>query len=364
MADEKGKKDELEFEIEVETEQAPLEVEPATNTTYNVLDKKEDKKKDEEPPVRTIKDGETEVEVVDDRPAHDRGRKPAKDPIPEPTEEELREYSQNVQQRMKDLNKKFHDQRRAAEQAQREKQELEAYARRMMEENKRLQSGAARSRNSMIEQAKKAAQADVAAAERESADAYADGDPAKIAAANRKLTEAVGRQQRVAAMRPNPLQRSETDVQMSERVAPNQQQPNGQPRPQQPPVDEKAQKWAEENSWFGTDEEMTAFALGYHNKMVTKEGVDPRSDEYYNRMNARMREVFPKEFDFSRGGNSNETPVKTEDEPASVVAPVRRSAAPKRVRLTESQVAIAKQLNVPLEEYAKQAANAEIQERR
>jgi len=348
-------KEQREFEVEVEQDETEVEIAPAENTTYDVLDKKEEQKED----AKVIKDGDTEVEVVDDKPEHDRGRKPAKEPIAEVTDDELKNYSANVQHRMKELNKKFHDQRRAAEQHAREKAEIENYARKLMEDNQRLQQGSTRSRNSFIEQAKKSAAAEVAAAERESTDAYRDGDPALIAAANRKLTEAVTKQQRIAAMRPAPLQKPQGGVKVGEDVATTQQPPQNQP--QQPQVDERAQKWAEDNSWFGNDEEMTSFALGYHAKLVNKEGIDPRSDEYYEKLNKRVREVFPQEFDYSPPGSNSRS---KEDEPASVVAPVRRSAAPKRVRLTETQVAIAKRLGVPLEQYAQEAAKAELQERR
>jgi hypothetical protein len=113
--------------------------------------------------------------------------------------------------------------------------------------------------------------------------------------------------------------------------------------------DVKAESWREDNSWFGSDDEMTAYALGYHSKLV-KEGVDPRSDDYYERVNARMRKMFPENFD------ENEPDAKPR-KATNVVAPATRSTAPRKVSLSESQVAIARKLGVPLVEYAKQVAN-------
>lgn len=97
---------------------------------------------------------------------------------------------------------------------------------------------------------------------------------------------------------------------------------------------------------------MTAFALGLHNKL-TKDGVDPRSDKYYEKINSRMRQVFPDQFD---DGLEDDEPVSTRRKSSNVVAPATRSTAPKKIRLSQSQIAIAKKLGVPLEDYAKQQA--------
>jgi hypothetical protein len=120
--------------------------------------------------------------------------------------------------------------------------------------------------------------------------------------------------------------------------------------PRAPQRDQRADDWAKDNSWFGSDDEMTAFALGLDTKLK-KDGIDPRSDKYYERINSRMRELFPEQFDDG-----------TEDEPAgrkkssNVVAPATRSTSPRKVTLSQTQVALAKRLGVSLEDYAKQAA--------
>jgi hypothetical protein len=121
-----------------------------------------------------------------------------------------------------------------------------------------------------------------------------------------------------------------------------------QPQVQQ---DVKAETWRDDNPWFGSDDEMTAFALGLHNKL-TKDGVDPQSDTYYEKINSRMRQVFPDQFD----DGIEDEPEAPKQKSSNVVAPATRSTGPKKIRLTQSQIAIAKKLGVPLETYAKQAA--------
>jgi hypothetical protein len=118
-----------------------------------------------------------------------------------------------------------------------------------------------------------------------------------------------------------------------------------------PSVDDKAVRWQQDNSWFGSDDEMTSFALGLHQKLV-KQGVDPKSDDYYEKINSRMRQVFPEEFSFDEPEQVEEKPRKK----ANVVAPATRSTAPKKIVLTQTQVAIAKRLGVPLELYAQKVA--------
>jgi hypothetical protein len=143
--------------------------------------------------------------------------------------------------------------------------------------------------------------------------------------------------ERVNNFKPAPLQEEKTEVQIPQQVT------------TQPAVDRKAQAWQSENKWFGSDDEMTSFALGLHTKLV-KSGVDPQSDEYYRRLNARIREVFPDAFESGEPTDAASPPTRK----SNVVAPVTRSTAPKKIVLTKSQVNIAKRLGVPLELYAKQ----------
>ena len=282
---------------------------------------------------------EVDIEVIDDTPKADRGRKPSAPPE-EVTEDELESYSGKVRSRIKHLSKGYHDERRAKEQALREREELERLAAKLVEENKTLQGTVGKNQTMMVEQAKKTAAGELAAAKRAYQTAYDRGDSKAVVEAQEALINAKNRVDKLESYKP----KKEAEPEM--KTAPQEA-----PKTETIQRDEKAVRWAEENSWFGSDDEMTSFALGYHNKLV-KEGVDPKSDEYYEKVNTRMREIFPDEFEDTL---EEERPKKR-----SVVAPASRSTAPKKVKLTQTQVAIANRLGVPLELYAKQVAEEQM----
>ena len=297
----------------------------------------------EEKPVKEKKevsqeqDDEVDIEVVDDTPKADRNRKASKPPE-DVTDEELEDYSDKVRKRIQHFSKGYHDERRAKEASQRERQELESYAKSLVDENTKLKGSVEKNQTALLEQAKKNSAIEILSAKRSYKRAYEAGDADKLLDAQEKLTNAKIKSDKLENFKAEPLQEAEVPVQI-----PQQQS--------QTVVDTKASDWAAENSWFGDDDEMTAYAMGVHSKLV-KQGVDTESDEYYESINARMRNTFPEEF-----GEIEEEP---EDKPSkrksNVVAPATRSTAPKKVRLTQTQVAIAKKLGVPLELYAKKVA--------
>ena len=326
-------KDETSQEVEIDTaeeEDAPLEVEGAVGRE-NIKSAKD-----------TIKAGEVEIEIEDDTPEADRGRK-ASPPPEEVTNEELENYSEKVKNRIKHFSKGYHDERRAKEAAQREREELESYAKNLIAENNKLKGSVNQNHNTLIESAKKQVQGEMALAQRQYKEAYESGEPDKILEAQTSLNAAQIRQEKVNGLKPKQiqaLQPQETPVQTQVSAPPPQVQ-----------QDEKANSWRDDNPWFGSDDEMTAFALGLHNKL-TKEGIDPKTDTYYEKINSRMRQVFPDQFD----DGIEDEPEGTKRKSSNVVAPASRSTGSKKIRLTQSQVAIAKKLGVPLETYAKQAA--------
>ena len=323
----KEDKDSLEIELE------PSSAEPM---------QKPGKAKKEEP-IETLKADDLEVEVVDDTPKADRGRKPS-EPPEDVTEEELQDYSEKVRRRIQHFSKGYHDERRAKEQALRERQELERLAQQLVEENKQLKGSVTKNQTVLIEQARRSAAAELEMAKRAYRQAYESGEADAVLDAQDKLTNARLKLERVNNIKLPALQEKEVPVETQQ-----QQQVYNAPAPQ---VDTKAQEWQKANPWFGTDDEMTSFALGLHSKLV-KSGVDPQSDEYYETINSRMRSVFPDNFeDTSLEEVEEEEPKRR----ANVVAPATRSTAPKKVRLTQTQVAIAKRLGVPLELYAKKVA--------
>ena len=288
--------------------------------------------------VEVIKEGDVEIEVVDDTPERDRNKTPSD--FKEPDEKELARYSNNVKKRISQLQKLIHDERRAKEAALREREELERFARPLYEENEKLRTSAEKNQATMLEQAKAAVNSEMETAKRKYKDAYNSGDTEAIIEAQEALTTAKIRLDKVTNFKPAPLQRRETPVQVPQQTTETQVA-----------RDERAVSWAEENSWFGSDDEMTAFALGLDAKLK-KEGIDPQSDTYYEKINSRMRQVFPDQFD----DGIEDEPASTQRKSSNVVAPATRSTGPKKIRLTQSQIAIAKKLGVPLETYAKQAA--------
>tara|TARA_R100001377_G_scaffold71068_1_gene46597 strand:+ start:269 stop:1270 length:1002 start_codon:yes stop_codon:yes gene_type:complete len=279
---------------------------------------------------------EFEVEIVDDTPKADRGRKTS-EPPEEVTDEELEDYSDKVRNRIKHFSKGYHDERRAKETALREREELERYAQQLVEENKGLKNSQSKNQTVLLDQAKRSAISELDSAKREYKEAYEAGDSDAVVEAQDKLTTAKIKTDRLNNIQLPPLQEENIPV---EQVNIEQTAPV--------PVDLKANEWAEANPWFGSDDEMTSYVLGLHNKLV-KTGVDPQSDEYYETINARMLKMFPEEF-----GDIEE--VEAPKRQANVVTPATRSTSPKKIVLTKTQVSLAKRLGVPIEDYAKQVA--------
>jgi hypothetical protein len=289
-------------------------------------------KKDKPASVVDSDEEDYEVEIVDDTPKADRNRKPSEPPN-DVTDEELEEYSDKVRKRIQHFSKGYHDERRAKEEALRERQELERLAQQLVEENKKLKGNVNKNQTALLDQAKKNAAVETEAAKRAYKEAYESGDSDAVLNAQERLTNAKLKSDRLANFKLPALQERETPVQRPvEQTAPAVQ------------VDQRAADWQKANKWFGADDEMTSLALGLHNKLV-KQGVSPQSDEYYETINSRMRQVFPDNFE--------------EAEPkrkAQVVAPATRSTAPRKVTLTRTQVQIAKRLGLTPEQYARQVA--------
>ncbi len=278
-------------------------------------------------------EGDSDIEVVDDTPDEDKGRSPMKDPPPEVTDEELSQYSDGVKKRIQHFSKGYHEERRAKEAAFREREEAIRLAQNLIEENKKLQSSQGQTQQVLLEQAKKVVENELSEAKRKYKEAYESGDSDALVAAQEDLTTAKIKADRVSNFKPAPLQQEKPVV-----------QPTPQPERSVPQVDPKASAWQDANSWFGQDDEMTALALTVHRKLV-ESGVSPNSDEYYERINTRMRQVFPDAF-----------PSEKSSKRSTVVAPATRSTAPRKIVLTKSQVNIAKRLGLTNEQYARAVA--------
>ena len=249
-------------------------------------------------------------------------------------EDELQEYSKNVQQRISKLTKKYRDeeaQRLAAvEFAEAVKKQNDELKQRLDALDQSYTSEFGTRVDSQIESAKQAYQK-----------AYDDGDAEAMFEAQKNLS-------RLALDQAQLEQAKQRQERKAEEPAQQPQQPAAPPpQPQQP--DPKAEAWAEKNEWFGSDQTMTYAAFGLHRQLIEDEGFDPQSDEYYNELDNRIKKEFPHKF---------AAPTKSDTGPrvASAESTASRSKSTKgrrTVKLTPSQIAIAKRLNVPLEEYAK-----------
>ena len=275
-------------------------------------------------------EGDSEIEVVDDTPEKDRGRTPMKEPPAEVTDDELAQYSEGVKKRIQHFSKGYHEERRAKEAALREREEALRLAQTLVEENKKLQGSLGQGQQALLEQAKKVVANEVEQAKQKYKQAYEAGDSDALVAAQEELTSAKIKFERVNNFKPAVAKPEEPVVQPAPRPEPQVQ------------VDSKARAWQEANPWFGSDDEMTAVALTVHKKLV-ESGVNTTSDEYYEKINSRVRQLFPDAF-------PSEKPKK------SVVAPATRSTAPKKIVLTQSQVSIAKRLGLTNEQYARAVA--------
>jgi hypothetical protein len=286
--------------------------------------------------------GEDEIEIVDDTPEEDRGRRPMTEPPREFADDELAKYDASVQQRIKHFTKGYHEERRAKEAAMREREEALNIAQSIVEENKKLKGSLGQNQAAVLDSYKKLAANELEKAKARYKEAYESGDSDAMTEAQANLTTVAMRAERVNNIKAPSLQERKTDVQT-------------QPQPRNdfvapPEPDYKAQDWQQKNQWFGKDEEMTSFALGLHTKLINS-GVNPKSDEYYERLNGRLRQVFPESFE------SEKTVDAPTPRPAkSNVAPATRSTATKKIVLTQTQVNLAKRLGVPLELYARKVA--------
>ena len=281
-----------------------------------------------------------ELEIQDDTPEEDRGREPLpKELVEELEADELEDYSEKVKNRLKQMKKVWHDERRAKEAADRERQEAITFAQRILEENKKLKNSLSAGQKTLVSTAMSAAEMELSQARRQYKEAYDSGDSDQILEAQEKLSEVTSKLNDLKKYKPA-LQEEETDVNIEA-----QQAPVARPDP-------RASSWQERNTWFGQDPEMTSAALGLHQKLVDS-GMDPRSDEYYQRIDNTMRRRFPEYFGNEETTNGGGKPVtRTETKPATVVAPASRSTSSKKVTLKPSEVNLAKKLGLTPQQYA------------
>ena len=273
-------------------------------------------------------EGKVEIEIVDEeKPKHSKLREE-----PKPLDDsEIKEYSDRVKNRIDHLYKGYQTEKRRAEDAERAKEEAFRIAQSVAEENQKLKGHLSEGQLALLEQAKKTVAQQVEDAKRAYKEAYESGDSDKLVQANEELTAAKIKLERVNNFKPA------------------RQEPQKEVKLESPRPDPKAEAWQRNNRWYGVDDEMTGFVLAYHSKLI-KQGVDASSDEYYEKIDSRMRQVFPDYFDAEESPDRGQRSVK------SNVAPATRSMTPKKVKLTQKQVDYAKRYRIPLERYALEVA--------
>jgi hypothetical protein len=332
-------------EIPDELEMEGEEVEVDLNTGTDKPEKSTSDVERVEP--QKPKQEELFIEEEDDTPPEDRGKEPLPEEIVKEVEEDTLEgYSERVKQRMAQLKKMHHDERREKEKAERERQEAVTYAQKVTDQNKRLQTTLSTGEEDYIKTLVGASETELKIAKRDYKEAYESGDTEKIVEAQGAMNSAQMRLAQASGLKPQ-----YTTSQTPENSVESNQQ---QVRPQVAKPDAKAQAWQDTNTWFGKDEEMTSLALGVHEKLV-RSGLSPTSDEYYRRIDETMQKRFPENF----GDNSLEPDRPAQRKPSNVVAPATRSTAPKKVRLSKTQVAFAKKLKLTPEQYAREMIKLE-----
>ena len=299
---------------------------------YKFPDELEDNKNQK---VSIETEDDVEIEIVDDTPPNDRFRPTLNKEVEDPTDEEIDSYGKKVQDRLKELTHARHDERRAKEALSREKQELERITQHILDENKRLKQHVSTGEQTYSETIKAATHAELENAKRKYKEAYEAGDSDALLEAQEAMTDAKMRVEAAKNFRPTPLQQDDNDVQIRSSPPPRQE------------IDDKTLRWQAKNQWFGQPgyEELTSFSLGLHQKLVNS-GVDPRSDEYFERIDSRIKSTFPEVF--GRETKSSETSRR----PTTVVASATRSTGTRKVEMTPTQMALAKKLGLTPQQYA------------
>ena len=292
-------------------------------------------------------EGDVDIQIEDDTPEVDRRARPLDKEVEDPTDEEIENYTQGAQNRIKQLTHARHDERRAKEAVSREKDELERMAAAILEENRKLKEYVKNGEVTYAETLQAKAEAEMEMARRKYKEAQESYDSDAMLAAQENLTEAKMRLESAKNFRPTPLQNENSAVQI---------QSSSQEAPR---LDDKTLRWQAKNQWFGSPgyEEMTAFALGLHQKLVAT-GVDPRSDDYFARVDGRLKQVFPELLGISESADRKADPVK---KPATVVASSSRSTGAKKVvKLTTTQQRLADKFGLSHKQYAQEVLKLEI----
>lgn len=290
--------------------------------------------------VKAEESSEIEIEIEDDTPPEDRNKTPMPKPLVEELEkDELDSYDDAVKEKLKQMRKVWHDERREKEAALREQQEALAVAQRLVEENKRIKTILTEGEKEYASTIKTNATMELENAKRAYKEAYDAGDADKLVEAQQAMQEANLRLMQAQNFKLPALQEEEIEVKPA---------PSAQPTAK---VDPKLEAWQDRNPWFGSNRSMTAYALGLHEELK-ENGVAVGSTDYYRALDETMRKRFPEAFADEEEEQSSREQVRSK--PATVVAPATRSTAPQKVRLRQSQLNLIKKLGITPEQYVKE----------
>lgn len=296
-------------------------------------------------------ESEVEFEIEDDTPEEDRNREPMpKAIVDELEQDDLSKYDDATKQKLKQMRKVWHDERRAKESAYREQHEAVELARRVLEENKRIKSMLATGEKEYVSSIQTTANLELEMAKRAYKDAYDNGDSDRLVEAQEAMQNASIKIAQAKSFKLPPLQDDNFDVKS------NQEQYQ---QPAAPAPDARAQSWRDKNDWFGADEEMTATALGLHEKLK-RNGVVVGSDDYYSTLDKTMRKRFSEYFEDSEPEDSRGKNESTPTKLSTVVAPATRSTSSNKIKLSVRQVNLAKKLGLTNEQYALAMKKLEI----
>ena len=311
-----------------------------------------------EPDEKFEENQEFEVIIEDDTPQEDRQRDPMPETIVDDLEnDELEEYSA---EKTKQLKKVWHDERRAKEAAEREREAAVAFAKQIMSENNALKHDLGRGEEMLVGTAKTSATNELEVAKKNFKEAYDAGDADAVTNAQEQLVSAKMKLQSaenyVTQYDPEALQYEQNNI--NNTVAGDwsaQQVPQQEP----PPPDEKAVAWQKRNPWWGQKRDMTSLAFGLHEDLVMN-GVDPTSDEYYESIDINMRKRFPEEFK-QEAAEETSSPKRTRRSQTTVVSPVKRTTGSRKAVITASEKRLADRLQLTPEAYVAEKLKLEAQ---
>jgi hypothetical protein len=291
---------------------------------------------------------EFEVIIEDDTPQEDRERDPMPETIVDDLEnDELEEYSA---EKTKQLKKVWHDERRAKEAAEREREAAVAFAKQIMTENNALKHDLGRGEEMLVGTAKTSATNELEIAKKNFKEAYDAGDVDAVTNAQEQLVSAKMKLQSaenyVTQYDPEALQNEQNNINNAVEGDWSAQQVSQQ---ELPPPDEKAVAWQKRNPWWGQKRDMTSLAFGLHEDLVMN-GVDPTSDEYYESIDKNMRKRFPEEFK-QEAEEETSSPKRTRRSQTTVVSPVKRTTGSRKAVITASEKRLADRLQLTPEAY-------------